>query len=248
MDPMRRYATVVFDCDSTLSSIEGIEELAADCRAEVAALTDAAMRGVIPLEEVYGRRLELTRPDRARVEALGRQYIETMVPDAVETVAALQAEGIEVRILSGGLLPPILALARVLGVSADHVAAVDLHYDPTGAYAGFDEGCPLAYSGGKRVILERWAAWIRRPVMMVGDGATDLEAKPVVDGFVAYAGVVARPAVIAGADHVIRSTSLAPVLVLTLNGEPPASGAARDLFDKGVHLLSQSRQTPNGDQ
>src|SRR6187401_3016155 len=77
----KKYGTVVFDCDSTLSTIEGIEELARDHRAEVEALTEEAMRGAIPLEQVYGRRLELVRPPRGRVLALGRRYIETLVPD-----------------------------------------------------------------------------------------------------------------------------------------------------------------------
>ena len=69
---MPRYRTVLLDCDSTLSAIEGIDELAVQCREEVAALTDAAMRGLIPLEEVYGRRLELVRPTRAGLDALGQ--------------------------------------------------------------------------------------------------------------------------------------------------------------------------------
>ena len=49
---MPKFRTVIFDCDSTLSAIEGIDELAVDCREDVERLTDAAMRGRIPLEEV----------------------------------------------------------------------------------------------------------------------------------------------------------------------------------------------------
>jgi len=66
---MPRFRTVLFDCDSTLSAIEGIDELAVHCRDDVEQLTDAAMRGRIPLEEVYGRRLRLVQPTRAAVEA-----------------------------------------------------------------------------------------------------------------------------------------------------------------------------------
>ena len=53
----RRYKTVVFDCDSTLSTVEGIEELARERRAEVEALTVEAMRGALPLEQIFGRRM-----------------------------------------------------------------------------------------------------------------------------------------------------------------------------------------------
>jgi len=234
---MPRYGTVVFDCDSTLSTIEGIEELAGEHAAEVAALTDAAMRGVVPLEEVYGRRLDRIRPDRSAVEALGKRYIETLVPDARATIAALREEGVDVRVVSGGLLPAILRLTRELGIDDEAVAAVDVYFDETGRYAGFDAGSPLAYAGGKRIILERWAPGLARPVMMVGDGATDLEARPVVDAFVAFAGVVERPTVVAAADVVIRARTLAPVLALALDGEPPRGAEALAVFEYGARIL-----------
>lgn len=234
---MPRYATVVFDCDSTLSTIEGIEELTAAHRAEIVALTEEAMRGAVPLEEVYGRRLALARPSHEDVRRLGRRYIETIVPDAREVVDALQGEGIEVRIVSGGLLPAVRMLARQLGIPDDAVAAVDIRYDEDGEYVDFDAGSPLAYAGGKRVILERWAPGLGRPLMLVGDGATDLEARPVVDLFVAFAGVVERAPVVQAADVVIRAQTLAPVLTLALDGQPPNDPAARALFEKGAKIL-----------
>ncbi len=232
-----RYQTVIFDCDSTLSSIEAIEEIAGEHRAEVTALTEASMRGEVPLEEVYGRRLALIRPSRGQVERLTRLYIETLVPDARETIAALRDEGIEVRIVSGGLLPAVLGLARDLGLPDHAVAAVDIHFDAKGEYAGFDAASPLAHAGGKRVVLERWGAELPRPILMVGDGATDLEARPVVDAFVAFAGVVERAPVVEAADIVIRANTLAPVLAIALDGEPPSGGPARALFEKGAALL-----------
>lgn len=236
---MPRYETVIFDFDSTLSTLEGIEELAAGARGEVEALTDAAMRGTIPLEEVYGRRLELCDPTRERVAALGARYLETLVPDARETIAALQAEGIEVRIISGGLRPAIVAAGQELGVPEEHIAAVDVEFGEDGGYLGFDRGSPLAYSGGKRVIIERWGPALRRPVMLVGDGVTDLEAKPVVDAFVAFAGVVERAPVVEMADLVVRTQSLAPILAIALDGEPPAGGVAQEVYERGIEMLVQ---------
>lgn len=236
-----RYETVIFDCDSTLTALEGIDELAAwagpDRQAEVAALTDQAMRGMVDLEEVYGRRMQLVRPSRADIERLGRRYLEVIVDDARETIEVLQAEGVEVRILSGGLLPAILAVARHLGVPDEKVAAVGIEYDDDGEYAGFDAGSPLAYAGGKRVAIERWMPELRRPILMVGDGMTDLEAKPVVDGFVAFAGVVERDAVVAAGDVVVRAPSLAPILPIALGERPPEDAAARELYAKGKSML-----------
>jgi phosphoserine phosphatase len=231
---MPSFRTVLFDCDSTLSAIEGIDELAVHCREDVAELTDAAMRGLIPLEQVYGRRLLLVRPTRADVDALGRQYVARLVPDARETVAALHAAGIDVRIISGGLLPAVLAVAAALGVSPDRVAAVGISFHPDGSYAGFDERSPLATAGGKRVAIEQWH--VARPAMMVGDGSTDLEARPAVDLFVAFAGVVERPAVVDVADAVVRANSLAPILPLALHVDDLVQPAHQSVFARGEAL------------
>lgn len=49
---------IVFDCDSTLCAIEGIDELARDHKVAVAALTDRAMAGELALQDVYAQRLD----------------------------------------------------------------------------------------------------------------------------------------------------------------------------------------------
>jgi len=233
---MPRFRTVLFDCDSTLSAIEGIDELAVHCREDVEQLTDAAMRGRIPLEEVYGRRLRLVQPTRAAVEALGREYVERLVPDAVETVAALKAAGVDVRIISGGLRPAVLAAARAVGVDESHVAAVDITFNDDGSYAGFDASSPMTMSGGKRAAIERWN--IGRPAMMVGDGTTDLETRPVVDLFVAFAGVVERPSVVQAADVVVRANSLAPLLPLALHVDELFRTPHYAIYERGAAMTA----------
>lgn len=235
--PSSRFGSVIFDCDSTLSAIEGIEELAHAHREEIARLTEAAMRGEIPLEDVYGHRLELVRPTRDQVAGLGERYVATLVSDARETIAALLAEGIEVRVMSGGIRQAVVPLAIALGLTERAVAAVDVHFSADGEYAGFDRASPLARSGGKRTVLEQWLPELPRPIMLVGDGATDLEARPPADRFVAFAGVVERPAVIDAADDVVRAPSLAPVLVLALGGVAPRDPEARAVFQLGRSLM-----------
>lgn len=191
------YATVVFDCDSTLSAIEGIEELGVG-DAEIERLTREAMEGGVALEDVFARRLERVRPSRADLERIGRRYVETLVPGAGALVRALRSLGKRVCIVSGGLLPAVAFLARELGIVAQDVHAVAVRFDAAGAYAGFDQGSPLARSGGKRVVLgalrEKGA-----PLAFVGDGITDLEAADLSERFVAFGGVERREAVLAGA-------------------------------------------------
>lgn len=235
---LRRVNTVVFDCDSTLSAVEGIDTLARSHAEQIEQLTDAAMRGDVPLEKVYGRRLELVRPNRRQLAALATHYIEELVPDAEEVVRALRAENIGVRIMSGGLRPAVQELGRALGLESRDVAAVDLKFDAEGNYAGYDAASPLARAGGKRELLAVWRRELRGPLMMVGDGATDLEAREVADVFVAFAGVVSRPAVTAGADVVVHSQSLAPVFALALAGDRPRLARHEALLARGLELLA----------
>jgi phosphoserine phosphatase len=191
------YRTVVFDCDSTLCAIEGIEELARD-NAEVAHLTEAAMAGRVPLEEVYGRRLALVRPSREDLERVGARYVETLLPNVVPLVAALRALGKRVCIVSGGLLPAVVHVARALGLPREHVFAVDIAFDPAGRYRCFDEHSPLARAGGKIGVLRGLRRCGER-LAFIGDGATDLEAAGEADRFVAFGGVARHARVLAAA-------------------------------------------------
>lgn len=207
------YATIVFDCDSTLSSIEGIEDLAGDRAARIKELTDRAMDGEIHLEEVYGLRLELLEPTRADLARVGQRYIETALPHAAELVSALKALGKRVCIVSGGLLPAVRELAAAIGVAGDDVFAVDVFHDVEGAYTGFEEDSPLARSGGKLELLSILAEQ-GGPVLLVGDGATDLEALPALGRFVAFGGVERREKVFEGADVTCDRPDLAALLPL----------------------------------
>jgi phosphoserine phosphatase len=206
------FASVVFDCDSTLVRIEGIDELAGDRIDEIRKMTELAMDGSLALEEVYGRRLALIDPTREAVDALGRAYAAALVADARETVRALLWLGKDVRVVSGGLRPPVEAVATELGIPPSRVAAVGIAFDGEGRYLDFERDSPLARSGGKPDVIARWK--LPRPSLLVGDGSTDLEASGAVDCFAAFMGVAWRDAVAADADVVLSAPTLAPVLAL----------------------------------
>lgn len=203
------FAAVAFDCDSTLSTIEGIDELAArrGCAAQIAPLTTAAMDGRLRIDEVYAKRLELLRPTAQDVAWLGQRYIETIVPGAAKAIARLQAAGREVFVVSGGLKPPVVMLAEHLNVLAAHVHAVDIYFDAQGVYAGFEEDSPLTRSNGKAVV----AAMLKSRVgslVLVGDGVTDVAAREAGAFVVGFGGVERRAVVVAGADHFIDGPAL----------------------------------------
>jgi phosphoserine phosphatase len=161
------------------------------------------MRGDLPLERVYGLRLATIRPRRDEVEALANAYVEGLAPGCAGTVSRLRDAGVTVVLVSGGLRNAILPLANHLGVPVADVHAVQIQFDAAGEYSGFDEGSPLATSIGKRTVIAALGA--ARPILMVGDGMTDLAARPAVDSFAAFTGFASREPVVAGADMVVHS-------------------------------------------
>jgi len=202
---------VFFDVDSTLSAIEGIDELASG-NAEIADLTEAAMNGEIPMNEVYGRRLEIIRPHRSRIDELGRLYVERMIPDAAEVVATLRDAGMEILIVSAGIRQAILPLADRLGIPERAVNAVELEFDEEGNYVDFDRRSPMTRNGGKETVVMNIRSRTKGKAAFVGDGITDLEAKPAVNLFIGFGGVKARERVKAEADVFIEEPRLAPLL------------------------------------
>ncbi|MFM8340849.1 MAG: HAD-IB family phosphatase [Methylomonas sp.] len=207
------FEIICFDCDSTLSRIEGIDELARDCGmfAQVAALTDAAMNGEIALEEVYAKRLSLIKPDQSAIDRLAALYISEMVEGVEETFAHLQAEHKQIHIISGGLRQAILPLAAKLSVPEHHVHAVDVFFNRQGHYQGFDVQSPLARNGGKAIVCQQIYK-PNVPMAMVGDGKTDLEARQAGACVIGFGGVVRRELVEMHADYYVAEASLTAVL------------------------------------
>jgi phosphoserine phosphatase len=196
------------DCDSTLSKIEGIDELGRargdEVFGRVVALTDAAMNGEIAISEVFPRRMEMIRPDRELCERIARQYIETLVPGMEELIQELKQCGWLPVILSGGFAPLIEPLSRKLGIQ--HVEAVPLFFHDDGSYQGYGVDYPTTRNLGKNEVIRSWRkAVLPERVVMMGDGVSDLETKPDVDLFIGFGGVVARPVVRAGCDLWVTS-------------------------------------------
>ncbi|MEM1085600.1 MAG: HAD-IB family phosphatase [Verrucomicrobiota bacterium] len=209
---------IFFDCDSTLSTIEGIDELGRargpEVFAEVEALTHAAMNGEIPIQEVFPRRMEIIRPDRALCDEIAALYVSTITPGTEALITRLKELGWTPVILSGGFAPLIQPLANHLGI--DHVEAVPLQLAEDGSYAGFDASYPTTRNGGKPEIIRQWKeALLPSTTIMVGDGISDLESRSETDLFVGYGGVVTREAVRKSSDVWLEDMTRFEELVLT---------------------------------
>ena len=102
---LSQFKLIAFDMDSTLISIECIDEIAdaVGRKAEVAAITEAAMRGEITdFKESLRRRLALLKG--VTLDDMERVYTERLKinPGAPELIAACQKAGMKVLLVSGG--------------------------------------------------------------------------------------------------------------------------------------------------
>lgn len=214
---MKPWGLVFFDVDSTLVTIEGVDVLAGG-NVEVAALTDAAMNGEIPIEEVYGRRLDIIRPSEADLRELGRKYIESLVPGAEEVIKKLRGDGVDVHLLTAGITQAIEPLAENLGLRPRAVHAVRVLLDEDGNYSDFDRASPLTRTGGKALVIRDLRVRSKGRVAMIGDGVSDLETREAVDLFIGFGGVAQREKVRAGAHRYIAERTLLPVLEILREG------------------------------
>lgn len=208
---MPAYASVVIDVDSTLCGVEGIDFLAArrgpEMTARIVALTDKAMKGEIPLESIYAHRLTMIRPARADIAALAAEYERTLAPGAADAIGRMRAAGAHLALVSGGIREAIAPVARTLGFDTADLHAVSLRFDDAGNYLDFDRSSPLTTQPGKPVLVTALLEQHRllRPVLAVGDGATDAKLVGVVNTFVAYTGFARRANVVAVADLEVPS-------------------------------------------
>ncbi len=209
---------IIFDCDSTLSSIEGVDELARvageEATQEIEKMTEAAMEGKITLESIFARRLEIIQPSTDSVSKVGQLYIDTVEPSAKQVITTLKNRGWTPIILSGGYRQAIKPLADYLGVEL--IEAVDLYFNEDGSYRDFDRNYPSTRSGGKpEVVKSLRDKYSPDKIVAIGDGVSDLESKSVVDLFIGFGRYAVREKVKQEADYFI--TDLQEIISLIDN-------------------------------
>ena len=208
------YPLVIFDVDSTLVGIEGIDWLAGERHEEIARLTEEAMNGNVPLEQVYETRLNLIRPTEEKIAQLADAYRDALLPGVTEVFEELRRAGAMIHLVSGGVLQAIAPLASMLSVPAHRLHAVRLRFSE-GEYSGFVPS-PLARSGGKATVVRDIRARAHGRAVLIGDGASDLEARSAVDRFVGFGGVAIRESVRAKADVYVTDRDLRAILPLLI--------------------------------
>ncbi len=191
---------LVMDMDSTLITMETIDELAdmVGIKTEVAAITAQAMRGEIEYDESLRRRLALLQG--LDTSALQRVYDERLrfSPGAEHLLEKIRAAGIKTLLVSGGFTYVTDRLQTRIQLDYTQANVLEIKNGKlTGAVIG-----EIVNADVKRTALLRIAAELglsRAQIAGVGDGANDLKflaecgvsvayhAKPVVRGQTTYA-------------------------------------------------------------
>ncbi|KAE8625028.1 hypothetical protein XENTR_v10006133 [Xenopus tropicalis] len=194
-ETFRSADAVCFDVDSTVIKEEGIDELAKFCGVgdAVAEMTRRAMGGSLTFRAALTERLALIRPSREQVQALITEHPPRLTEGIKELVCRLHQRNVQVFLISGGFRSIVEHVASQLDIPLTNVYANRLKFYFNGEYAGFDETQLTAESGGKgKVIAQLKEKYGFRKIIMIGDGATDMEACPPADGFIGFGGNVTR--------------------------------------------------------
>jgi phosphoserine phosphatase len=206
----RRRRLLAADMDSTMITVECIDELAdyAGVKAEVAAVTERAMRGELDFEQALDARVALLKDleesmiDRCRDERV------RLTPGARTLVQTMRANGAYALLVSGGFTRFADAVAEEIGF--DEAASNELVVEQ-GRLAG-RVAKPIIGAEGKRLAMIAAADRHGVPLeatLAIGDGANDIPMIEAAGLGIAYH---AKPAVAAKADARIDANDLTALL------------------------------------
>lgn len=208
----RRKKLLIADMDSTMIEQECIDELAdaIGIKAEIAAITERAMRGDLDFEAALKTRVALLRGlDRRAIEDVRREKI-TQTPGGRALVQTMKAYGAYTALISGGFTFFADFFARRIGF--DEATANTLEFD--GEVLAGTVATPIVDKSIKLKRLKALAEQLQiglEDTLAVGDGANDLDMIQASGLGVAFR---AKPAVAAAAGARIEHGDLTALLYL----------------------------------
>ncbi len=213
------YKQIFFDFDSTLVKLETLDVLA-DMKGigeEVRGLTEASMSGLVPIEEVFEKKVDMIAPSFEMIKAL-HESPDVLVDGIEEVIEILHRLGKEVFILTSNFDVVVAPYARRLGIPAHRVVANELFHTDEGEYLGMNSRNALAHTGGKRIMIDQHIR-SKQEAVMVGDSVTDLACQPSVHRFIGFGGVVVREVVRTRADVFVEDSHARALLPHLLSQE-----------------------------
>jgi phosphoserine phosphatase len=206
----REKKLLVADMDSTMITVECIDELAdyAGIKPQIAAITEAAMRGELDFEGALDARVALLAGlDEAVIERCLAERV-TIMPGAVALIGTMRARGATAILVSGGFTRFAEPVAAQIGFHR----AIANRLEIAGGVLSGTVTKPIVGSDTKLQTLLAAMAELNLPpeaTLAVGDGANDLAMIRAAGLGVAYH---AKPVVAAAADARIDQGDLSALL------------------------------------
>lgn len=205
----------LIDFDSTVTKVEGLDELAAialksDPNGEakvskIKELTDLGMAGEISFSESLSQRLALLNANKSHIDILV-EFLKGKISDSfLRNKQFLTEYADNILIISSGFKDFIVPIALHLGLKAENVYANTFKYNDKGDITGIDQSNPLSKTGGKIEVVN--GLNLEGHVSVIGDGYTDYEIKKsgLANRFYAFIENVERLKVTEVADFTIKS-------------------------------------------
>ncbi|NJC08573.1 phosphoserine phosphatase [Polymorphobacter fuscus] len=205
-DAPRRKALIIADMDSTMIQCECIDELAdyAGLKAEVAAVTEAAMRGDLDFAAALDARVALLAGmDAAVIDQCRRERVR-LTPGATTLVRTMAASGAHSILISGGFTAFAQPVAAEIGFAAVHANVLRI---ADGRLTGHVER-PIVDAAAKRAAL-LGAGFDLAATLAVGDGANDI---PMLEAAGLGIAFHAKPRAAAAAAAAVRHGDLTVLL------------------------------------
>jgi phosphoserine phosphatase len=208
----RRKMLLVSDMDSTMITVECIDELAdyAGIKPQIAEITERAMQGELDFSEALRARVALLAGlDVGLVETCLTERVRAM-PGAKTLVQTMAAWGAHTVLVSGGFTHFAGPVARQIGFAEANILGI-----AGGKLSGALDG-DIVDAAAKEHLLRERAATLGIAgdlILSVGDGANDI---PMIEAAIAGGGVGAsyhaKPKAEAAANFAIRHNDLTALL------------------------------------
>jgi phosphoserine phosphatase len=210
----RRKKLIVADMDSTMIACECIDELAdyAGIKAEVAAITEAAMRGELDFAGALKARVALLKGLPVATLDQCREERVRLNPGARQLVQTMTANGARSLLVSGGFMPFAVPVARQIGFARVLANRLDVAKDGDVDVLAGTVPEPIVDAAAKKALLEADGTPMSA-ALAVGDGANDI---PMIQAAMAGGGLGiayhAKPKAAAAAQAHVRHGDLTVLL------------------------------------
>lgn len=208
-----QQTTYIFDFDSTLTSVEGLDVLCEISQSEnpqkrqvldeIVNITNLGIDGEISFTESLERRIKLLNANKSHIDKLIAKLKNCLSSSIVRNKAFFKQNSENIYVLSAGFKEFIIPVVAQLNIPPQQVLANTFEFDEQENIVGFDRSNPLSQHNGKIACMR--SLNLVGEIQMIGDGYSDYVTKEagVASKFFAFTENVTRDKTVAKADFVV---------------------------------------------